>query len=82
MSVLVHPFLHGADTDFFAQAVQVKKLQLNLDPGATTFRIKTCGLTIFHDAWLEKPTCLQQSLKIDEVDDVDYIFISHAHFDQ
>ncbi|KAF1808152.1 hypothetical protein P152DRAFT_469148 [Eremomyces bilateralis CBS 781.70] len=50
--------------------------------GATTFRLKTKGLlTIFLDAWLERPASLDQYLSVDEVDECDYIFISHAHFD-
>jgi len=50
--------------------------------GATTFRLKTCGLTIFLDAWLERPSILPKYLDIEHVTDADYIFISHAHFDQ
>jgi hypothetical protein len=50
--------------------------------GATTFRLKTKGLTIFLDTWLERPTVLPKFLSIEEVPEADYIFISHAHFDQ
>jgi L-ascorbate metabolism protein UlaG (beta-lactamase superfamily) len=50
--------------------------------GATTFRLKTCGLTIFLDAWLERPSILPKYLDIEHVTDADYIFISHAHLDQ
>lgn len=50
--------------------------------GATTFRLKVKGLTIFLDTWLERPSSLPTFLKIDDVDECDYIFISHAHFDQ
>ncbi|KAI1129642.1 Metallo-hydrolase/oxidoreductase [Nemania abortiva] len=49
--------------------------------GATTFRLKTKGITIFLDAWLERPEPLKTYLRIDDVDQCDYIFISHAHFD-
>ncbi|KAI4723377.1 hypothetical protein E4T48_00573 [Aureobasidium sp. EXF-10727] len=49
--------------------------------GATTFRLRTKGLTIFLDTWLEKPDILPHYLSIDQVSDADYIFISHAHFD-
>ncbi|KEQ90237.1 hypothetical protein AUEXF2481DRAFT_48834 [Aureobasidium subglaciale EXF-2481] len=49
--------------------------------GATTFRLKTRGLTIFLDTWLEKPDVLPHYLSIDQVTEADYIFISHAHFD-
>ncbi|KAL9562745.1 hypothetical protein ACKAV7_013097 [Fusarium commune] len=48
---------------------------------ATTFRVTICGLTIFLDAWLERPSCLDQYLSIEDVAEADYIFISHAHFD-
>lgn len=50
--------------------------------GATTYRLKTKGVTIFLDAWLEKPSVLPSYLRLEDVDDADYIFISHAHFDQ
>lgn len=51
-------------------------------PGATTFRVKANGLVIFLDAWLERPDVLPKVLAIDDVAEADYIFISHAHFDQ
>ncbi|KAG7046633.1 hypothetical protein JMJ77_0014858 [Colletotrichum scovillei] len=52
------------------------------DPeSATTFRVKANGLVIFLDTWLERPTVLPKVLAIDDVDEADYIFISHAHFD-
>ncbi|KAK0383196.1 hypothetical protein NLU13_9109 [Sarocladium strictum] len=49
--------------------------------GATTFRLRTRGVTIFLDTWLDKPKILPQYLAVDDVDEADYIFISHAHFD-
>ncbi|KAJ9419777.1 hypothetical protein QL093DRAFT_2565743 [Fusarium oxysporum] len=49
--------------------------------GTTTFRLKWKGLTIFHDTWLEKPAGLKRHLELDEVTELDYIVISHAHFD-
>ncbi|KAK2025531.1 hypothetical protein LX32DRAFT_665913 [Colletotrichum zoysiae] len=49
--------------------------------GTTTFRLKWNGLTIFHDAWLEKPAGMKRYLELEEVTEVDYIVISHAHFD-
>ncbi|KAL2849294.1 hypothetical protein BJX68DRAFT_276015 [Aspergillus pseudodeflectus] len=49
--------------------------------GATTFRLRTKGVTIFLDTWLEKPSILPSYLSVDEVKEADYIFISHAHFD-
>ncbi|KAE8325363.1 hypothetical protein BDV39DRAFT_206901 [Aspergillus sergii] len=49
--------------------------------GATTFRLKAKGLTIFLDTWLDKPSCLYSALAVDDIVEADYIFISHAHFD-
>ncbi|KAL2783464.1 hypothetical protein BJX66DRAFT_349413 [Aspergillus keveii] len=49
--------------------------------GATTFRLRIAGLTIFHDTWLSRPSLLPQFLDINEIADADYILISHAHFD-
>lgn len=40
------------------------------------------GFTIFLDMWLERPSSLPTSLKINDVEECDYIFVSHAHFDQ
>lgn len=51
-------------------------------PGTTTFRLRTHGLTVFLDTWLDRPDVLPKYIDIDEVNDADYIFISHAHFDQ
>ncbi|KAF6832008.1 beta-lactamase domain protein [Colletotrichum plurivorum] len=49
--------------------------------GATTFRLRANGLTIFLDTWLDRPSVLQKHLAVDDVTEADYIFISHAHFD-
>ncbi|KAF6802922.1 beta-lactamase domain protein [Colletotrichum sojae] len=49
--------------------------------GTTTYRLKANGLTIFLDTWLERPSVLPKYLDVDDVDETDYIFISHAHFD-
>lgn len=50
--------------------------------GATTFRLRIRGVTIFLDTWLDRPSVLPVYLAVDQVTDADYIFISHAHFDQ
>lgn len=50
--------------------------------GATTFRLKALGLTIFLDAWLERPDTVASYISVDDIDECDYILISHAHFDQ
>ncbi|KAL1900671.1 hypothetical protein Sste5346_002396 [Sporothrix stenoceras] len=65
-SVMASPNIDGATIEWF---------------GATTFRLKTKGLTIFLDAWLERPSTIPTYIKIDDVTEGDYIFISHAHFD-
>jgi len=50
--------------------------------GATTYRLCTNGLVIFLDTWLDRPDVLPKYPDIDEITVADYIFISHAHFDQ
>ena len=37
---------------------------------------------MFLDTWLDRPEFLPIYLKISDVEECDYIFISHAHFDQ
>lgn len=54
----------------------------NFRSGATTFRLKVKGLTIFLDTWLERPSSMPTFLTVNDVEECDYIFISHAHFDQ
>ncbi|KAH6842259.1 hypothetical protein B0I37DRAFT_381528 [Chaetomium sp. MPI-CAGE-AT-0009] len=49
--------------------------------GATTFRLRALGITIFLDAWLDKPDTVPSYIRIDDIDECDYILISHAHFD-
>ncbi|KAH7393681.1 hypothetical protein BKA64DRAFT_676706 [Cadophora sp. MPI-SDFR-AT-0126] len=49
--------------------------------GATTFRLRTKGVTIFLDTWLDRPSVLPVYLSVEDVTEADYIFISHAHFD-
>ncbi|KAL5358849.1 hypothetical protein BJX96DRAFT_164031 [Aspergillus floccosus] len=49
--------------------------------GTTTFRLRGNGLTILHDAWLEKPALMKRYLELQDVTKLDYIVISHAHFD-
>lgn len=50
--------------------------------GTTTYRLRTKGVTIFLDTWLDRPSVLPKYIGIDDVIEADYIFISHAHFDQ
>lgn len=59
-----------------------KVLLLINHSGWTTFRIKANGLVIFLDTWLDRPDGMPKVLAVDDVTEADYIFISHAHFDQ
>ncbi len=50
--------------------------------GTTTFRIRTNGVTLFFDAYLDRLPGLEPvGLSTDEVDEADFVFVSHAHFD-
>jgi L-ascorbate metabolism protein UlaG (beta-lactamase superfamily) len=50
--------------------------------GTSTFRIRTKGLTIFFDAYLDRlPGLVPVGLSTREVDEADFVFVSHAHFD-
>jgi hypothetical protein len=50
--------------------------------GTTTFRLRIAGLTILHDTWFAKPALFHRYLELESLTEVDYIVISHAHFDQ
>jgi len=56
--------------------------RLTVDKGATTFRLCYNGLILFLDTWFDKPSVLPSYLSVDDITEADYIFISHAHFDQ
>lgn len=52
--------------------------------GCTTFRLKIQGRTLFFDAYLDgdhPPGVPRTGLSADEVDEADFVFVSHAHFD-
>ncbi|KAH7205128.1 uncharacterized protein BKA55DRAFT_698660 [Fusarium redolens] len=49
--------------------------------GATTYRLRTKGVTMFLDTWLDRPSVMPKYLAVDDVAKADYILISHAHFD-
>ncbi len=50
--------------------------------GTATFRIRTNGVTLFFDAYLDRLPGLEPvGLTTDEVDEADFVFVSHAHFD-
>jgi L-ascorbate metabolism protein UlaG (beta-lactamase superfamily) len=50
--------------------------------GTATFRVKTKGLTLFFDGYLDRlPGVDPVGLSTAEVDEADFVFVSHAHFD-
>ncbi|KAH7399715.1 hypothetical protein BKA64DRAFT_694495 [Cadophora sp. MPI-SDFR-AT-0126] len=49
--------------------------------GATTYRLRCKGLTIFLDTWLDRPSLMPKYMSTDDVHEADYVFISHPHFD-
>jgi L-ascorbate metabolism protein UlaG (beta-lactamase superfamily) len=50
--------------------------------GCTTFRLKVGGVTIWLDTFLDRvPEAPQVGLTVAEVEEADFIFISHCHFD-
>jgi L-ascorbate metabolism protein UlaG (beta-lactamase superfamily) len=50
--------------------------------GTTTFRVRVDGLTIWLDTFLDRiPAAPQVGLSVTEIDEADYVFISHCHFD-
>ena len=50
--------------------------------GCATFRLRTGGLTVFLDAYIDRaPDAAGTGLTADDVDECDWIVIGHAHFD-
>jgi L-ascorbate metabolism protein UlaG (beta-lactamase superfamily) len=50
--------------------------------GCATFRLRTAGLTIFLDAYIDRvPSAPGTGLTADDVDECDWIVIGHSHFD-
>lgn len=50
--------------------------------GTATFRVRNAGRSIFFDAYLDRlPGLVPVGLATAEVDEADFIFVSHAHFD-
>jgi L-ascorbate metabolism protein UlaG (beta-lactamase superfamily) len=50
--------------------------------GCATFRVRLGSSTLFFDTYLDKaPAVPPAGLAADEVDEADFLFISHAHFD-
>ena len=46
--------------------------------GATTFRLKTHGLTAMLDTWVERPSNLESYAKLEDITECDWLFISHG----
>lgn len=50
--------------------------------GCSTFRLRTSGLTIFLDAYVDRaPNAAGPGRTADEVDECDWLVVGHAHFD-
>jgi len=50
--------------------------------GTSTFRIRTQGVTVFFDGYLDRLPGLEPvGLSTREVEQADFVFVSHAHFD-
>ena len=50
--------------------------------GCTTFRVRVAGLTLWFDTFVDRvPAAEPVGLRSDEIDDADFVFVSHAHFD-
>jgi L-ascorbate metabolism protein UlaG (beta-lactamase superfamily) len=50
--------------------------------GCATFRLKTAGMTIFLDAYIDRaPSAEGPGMTADQIDDCDWIVIGHSHFD-
>ena len=50
--------------------------------GCATFRLRTAGLTVFLDAYIDRaPNAEGPGLTADDIDECDWIVIGHSHFD-
>jgi hypothetical protein len=50
--------------------------------GCATFRLRTGGLTVFLDAYIDRaPGAAGTGLRADDVDECDWIVVGHSHFD-
>jgi L-ascorbate metabolism protein UlaG (beta-lactamase superfamily) len=50
--------------------------------GCATFRLRTAGVTVFLDAYVDRvPSAAGPGLTADDVDQCDWIVIGHSHFD-
>ncbi|MGH2728532.1 MAG: MBL fold metallo-hydrolase [Actinomycetota bacterium] len=50
--------------------------------GCATFRVRTRGLTLWFDTFVDRiPTAEPVGITAERIDDADLVFVSHAHFD-
>lgn len=50
--------------------------------GCATFRLRTAGLTIFLDAYVDRaPIAAGTGLTADDIDECDWVVVGHSHFD-
>ena len=50
--------------------------------GCATFRMRTAGLTIFLDAYIDRAAnAVGPGLTADDIDECDWIVVGHSHFD-
>jgi L-ascorbate metabolism protein UlaG (beta-lactamase superfamily) len=50
--------------------------------GCATFALRTAGLTVFLDAYVDRAACAAGTqVTADEIDECDWIVVGHAHFD-
>jgi L-ascorbate metabolism protein UlaG (beta-lactamase superfamily) len=50
--------------------------------GCATFRLRTAGLTVFLDAYIDRaPNAAGTGLTADDVEECDWIVVGHSHFD-
>ena len=50
--------------------------------GCATFRLRTAGLTVFLDAYIDRaPDAAGTGLTADDIDECDWIVVGHSHFD-
>ncbi len=50
--------------------------------GCATFRLRTAGITVFLDAYIDRaPGAAGTGLTADDIDECDWILVGHSHFD-
>src|SRR6266702_1195199 len=50
--------------------------------GCATFRVRVAGLTLFFDTYVDRvPGTGSSGVSAAAVDEADFVFLSHAHFD-